>query len=58
MVAVQYMLEVSSAWVKLKIFHEKCYRWYVAQFGISHFLAFAWLFERIQMHANAFFTFL
>ena len=25
------------------------------QFGISHFLVFAWSFERIQMHANAFF---
>ena len=29
--------------------------WCVARFGISHYLAFAWSFERMRMHANAFF---
>ena len=29
--------------------------WCVARFGISHYLAFAWTFERMRMHANAFF---
>ena len=31
------------------------YLWCVARFDISHYLAFAWLFERMRMHANAFF---
>ena len=29
--------------------------WRVAQFGISHYLAFAWTFERMRIHANALF---
>ena len=29
--------------------------WSAAQFVISHYLAFAWLFECMLMHANAFF---
>ena len=27
----------------------------VALFGISHYLTFAWTFEHMRMHANAFF---
>ena len=30
------------------------WKWCVARFGISHYLAFAWSFKRMQMHANAF----
>ena len=29
--------------------------WCVERFGISHYLAFAWPFERMRVHANAFF---
>ena len=29
--------------------------WCVARFAISHYLAFVWLFERMRMHAHAFF---
>ena len=29
--------------------------WCVARFWISHYLAFAWSFERMRMHANALF---
>ena len=29
--------------------------WCVARFGISHYLALAWPFKRMRMHANAFF---
>ena len=36
---------------------QKAYMSCVARFGISHYLAFAWSFERMQMHANAFFYF-
>ena len=31
------------------------YLWCVARFGISHYFAFAWSFERMRMHANTFF---
>ena len=31
------------------------YLWCITRFGISHYLAFVWLFECMQMHANAFF---
>ena len=31
--------------------------WRVARFGISHYLAFVWSFERMPMHANALFYF-
>ena len=31
------------------------YLWCITRFGISHYLTFVWLFERMQMHANAFF---
>ena len=27
----------------------------VARFGISHYLAFAWSFERMRMHGSAFY---
>ena len=37
-----------------KLFLHK-YSWCVGGFGISHYLAFAWLFERMWMHAKAFF---
>ena len=29
--------------------------WCVARFGVSHYLVFVWSFERMRMHANAFF---
>ena len=29
--------------------------WCVVQFGMSHYLAFVWSFERMRMHAHAFF---
>ena len=53
----------SSSW---EIYHENVNSqkihvicmWCVLRIGISHYLAFVWPFERIRMHANAFFTFL
>ena len=41
----------SPPWTSIHFPH----MWCVARSGISHYLAFAWSFERKRMHANAFF---
>ena len=41
--------------IYIHIYSIYVYKWCVAQFGISHYLAFAWLCERVRMYANAFF---
>ena len=45
---ITYLIILWKSWT---IVH----KWSVARFGIRHDLAFAWLFERMWMHANAFF---
>ena len=37
------------------VFKETDYMWCIARFEMSHYLAFAWTFEHMQMPASAFF---